>query len=443
MSQESPIAVSLRSPSPEIVITRADTPELRTELATRINGAHPDLHNSLWLAQAHAAMIGHFASTFHAPITEVLENFRSDPSIVSNVFNSTIAPAPTASPDPLMIPPMPSPILPNREPITPTSPVPAYVFPPPYPTTPSNHFDVASTPSRPLTPVLEHVLAAIEAEVVAEVIEEVRPQPGVQPGPDWFRNFEDPGYRFFKLIPDPTGQLHIAPFVCVDLTAFSPQLLMTNGRNCPTHSRPLHARPKEVPHAAYDRQQNFLFHNRQLHTPVVDWALEQEDDITLMAEVKRHRRLTDQARDVAMRIAALRNRLHDTQADLIVSSHSLSRANVYRRVRRHIVNRLSPQSSPYSSRHVARMVEAVNSPWNWTDEELATQCEWCKRYGHREEWCTYLRKCMLCGGQGHLDEDCRRPHAFCSPEVECNVPLLHVHRTVMPCSSTIRLDEEL
>ena len=123
-----------------------------------------------------------------------------------------------------------------------------------------------------------------------------------------------------------------------------------------------------------------------------------------------------------MCIAAMRNRLHNTQADLMVSSHSLSRANAYRRVRRHIVNQLSPQSSPYSPHHISRMIEAVDSPWNWTDEELATQCEWCKRQGHREEWCAYLRKCMLCSGRGHLDEDCRRPHAFCSLEVECNVP---------------------
>ena len=199
MSQESPITVPSRSPSPD-VITREDTPELRTELATRINGAHPDLHNSLWLTQAHAAMIGHFASTFNAPITEVLENFGSNPSIVSNVFNSTTAPAPVASPTLLMIPLMAFPILPNRKPITPTSPVPRYVSPPPYLTTPSDHFNVASIPSHPPTPALEHVLAAIEAEVVAEAVEDARPQPGVLPGPEWFHNFEDPGYRFFKLI---------------------------------------------------------------------------------------------------------------------------------------------------------------------------------------------------------------------------------------------------
>ena len=215
--------------------------------------AHPDLHNSLWLTQAHAAMIGHFVSTFNAPITEVLEIFGNDPSIMSNVFNSTTAPAPATSPDLLMIPLMPSPILLNREPITPTSPVPRYISPPPYLTMPSDHFDVASIPSHPPTPALEHVLAAIEAEVVAEVVEDIQPQPGVLPGPEWFCNFEDPGYRFFKLIPDPAGQLHIAPFVRIDLMTDSPQLLMTNGRNCPVHSRPLHARPEETPHAVYDR----------------------------------------------------------------------------------------------------------------------------------------------------------------------------------------------
>ena len=443
MSQGSPIAVSSCSPSPKITITRGDTPGLRAELATQINGAHPDLRNSLWLAQAHAAMIGHFTTTFNAPITEVLENFGSDPSIVSNVFNSTTTPTSAASPVPLMIPPMPSPILPNREPITPTSPVPHYISPPPYLTTPSDHFDVASIPSHPLTPMLEHVLAAIEAEVVAEAVEDTQPQPGMLPGPEWFCNFEDPGYRFFKLIPDPTGQLHITPFVRVDLMAENPQLLMTNSRNCHIHSHPLHARPEETPHAAYDRQQNFLFNRRQIHTPAMDWAIEQEDDITLTAEVRRYRRLSNQAWDIMMRIAAMRNRLHDTQVDLMVSSHSLSHANAYRQVHHHIVNQLSPWSSPYSSRHISHMVEAVNSPWNWTDKELAMQCKWCKQQGHREEWCAYLCKCMLCGRRGHLNEDCHRPHAFCSPEVECNVPLLHMHHTTMPCSSLIRLDKEL
>ena len=255
---------------------------------------------------------------------EVLANFGNNLSVVSGVFNSTTAPVPTASPDPLMIPLMPSPILPNCEPITPTSPVPCYISPPLYPTTPCDHFNMVSIPSHSLTPALEQVLAAVEAEAVAKAVEDTRPQPGVLPSPEWYHNFEELGYQFFKLITNLTGQLHIAPFICIDLMAPSPQLLITNGCNCLVHSCPLHARPKETPHTTYDCRQNFLFNRRQLHTPAIDWAIEQEGDITLMAEVRRHCRLTDQARDIAMRIATMRNHLHDTQADLMVSSHSLS-----------------------------------------------------------------------------------------------------------------------
>lgn len=144
-----------------------------------------------------------------------------------------------------------------------------------------------------------------------------------------------------------------------------------------------------------------------------------------------------------MHIAAMRNYLHNMQADLMVSSHSLSHTNAYWQICCHIVNCLSPQLSPYSACHISRIIKAVDSPWNWTDKELAMQCEWCKRQGHCEEWCAYLHKCMLCSRRGHLNKDCRCPHTFCSPEVECNIPLLHVHHTAMPCPSTIRLNKEL
>ena len=449
MSRGSPIPVLSCSPSVE-AISRPDTPALRAELATRINGVHPDQHNSTWLAYAHAAMIGHFSSLFRALISKTLAQFSTDLSIVSMAFNTTgppTTPNPAPSPAPLMIPPPAptSPIAPNAEPITPTDPVPAYSPPapatsppiPPYSPTPSGHFKLASPQP------LEEILTDIEAEVVGEAVADILPQPGVIPEGDWHRNFEEPCYHFFKVIPDEHSQLHVAPFVSIDLDTPSPQLLMTNGKNCPVHSRSLHARPEETPHANYDRCQNFLFTDMQIHTPAVDWAVEQEGDITLEAEVRRHCNLTKTVREIATHLTVLRDHLHDTQADLMVSSHSLSRSNAYRQVRRQIVNRISPQSSPYSSRHISRMVAAVDSPWNWTYEGLNMQCAWCKREGHSEEWCAYLCKCMLCGGKGHIDEDCCKPHAFCSPEVECNVPLLHIHHAKTPCPSDIRLDEEL
>ena len=89
------------------------------------------------------------------------------------------------------------------------------------------------------------------------------------------------------------------------------------------------------------------------------------------------------------------------------------------------------------------MIEAVDSLWNQTNEELAMQCQWCKCYGHRKEWCTYLRRYMLCRGREHINEDCCQPHAHCSAEVECNVPLSHQHHDRITCPSTICLNEEL
>ena len=77
----------------------------RSDLATDINGAHPDLYNSQSLTRAHAAMIGHFMGQFHAPASEVIQEFGNDPSIVVPVFNRSHPPTPipavVASPAPL------------------------------------------------------------------------------------------------------------------------------------------------------------------------------------------------------------------------------------------------------------------------------------------------------------------------------------------------------
>jgi hypothetical protein len=239
-------------------------------------------------------MIGHFMGMMNAPVGQTLAAFGNDPSIVLAVFNRSRPPTPV-SPVPLMIPPPESPIHLNHEPITPTDPIPTYSRPPSYPLTPSDYFTVKSVghiPSHPPTPdvaeaqTLEEVLGAIEiATTVALIQSDVEVRPGVRPDQSWRHNFEEPGYHFFKLIPDITGQLHIAPFVCIDLSALNPQLLITNGHNCLVHSRPLHMRPKEEAHATYDHRQNFLFTESQLHSPAVDWALSQEQDFTLEAEV--------------------------------------------------------------------------------------------------------------------------------------------------------------
>ena len=92
----------------------------------------------------------------------------------------------------------------------------------------------------------------------------------------------------------------------------------------------MHARPEEEAYAAYDRRQTWLFADSQVHGPAVLWALEQEHDVMLTAEVMRHQRLTEKIQDTVTHLAQLRDLLHDMQADLMVSTHALTRANAYK-----------------------------------------------------------------------------------------------------------------
>lgn len=50
----------------------------------------------------------------------------------------------------------------------------------------------------------------------------------------------------------------------------------------------------------------------------------------LTAEVMRHQRLTEKIQDTVTHLAQLRDLLHDMQADLMVSTHALTRANAYK-----------------------------------------------------------------------------------------------------------------
>ena len=197
MSRSTPIPILSRSPSPL-------HNDLRLDLATRINGAHPDLYNSQSLMRAHAAMIGHFMGQFHAPASKVIREFGNDPSIIAPVFNRscplTPIPAVIVSLAPLMIPPISSPIRPNREPMTPTDPVPTYSRPPSYPPSPSAHSRTSAAghiPSRPPSisstsddgQPLEAILAAIEVDQIAAAAAFIKaeegPQPGIRPDAYW------------------------------------------------------------------------------------------------------------------------------------------------------------------------------------------------------------------------------------------------------------------
>jgi len=334
----------------------------------------------------------------------------------------------------------------NREPITPTDPVPSV------PSSPPQFLQV--DPSDPAPPFEQIVNALVQRDVDAQVAriaqeeaEEGRtltpdgPRPGVHPGPGWANNCEDHGINYMFLIPtDPPQRYEIAPFVSIDWSTTSPELLGTRGLGCPVHAKHLHARADEFPRAAFDRCQEFFFADAQTHSDGVDWAMRQEGDDTLRAEVIRHRAARTKVIHHARQVAELREQLADDRNALADSTRRLARANGYRRLRRHITNTLTPTTSTMHARQISRIKDTVDSPWNYTDKKLSDVCLWCKREGHKVENCALIRVCELCRVGGHLEEGCFQPHTRCVSFQVCCVPLDHKYRRRHACPSTVVIE---
>jgi len=439
---------------------------------------------------AHAAMISHWATMFHEPVSTMIVNFSATPSIAIPAIRNLPMPAILTTPEPeLEYPPLEidnwettpvdnTPALPvpppqhhihpavvehlntlhvttpappihtlgsNREPITPTDPVPSMPSSPP---------QFLQVDPQDLAPPFEQIVNALiqrDVEMTAErIAREEReegqtpsptgPQPNVHPGPGWKANFEDEGVRYAFQIPAGDGRHEIAPFVMIDWNSTSPELLGTQGRSCLVYAKHLHARSDEHPRPAFDRRQEFFFVEHQTHSDGVDWAMQQEGDDTLRAEVIRHRAARTKVIRRACQVAEMREQLADDRFALLQTTRYLARANAYHRLRRHITHDLTPATSTLNARHISRIQEAVDSPWNWTDEKLSDECLWCKCEGHKIENCVLIRVCELCHARGHLEENCFQPHSHCVSFQVCCVPLLHKYRSRHACPSVIILE---
>jgi len=371
-----------------------DAREYQDERITEL----PDMdHQTYSRTFMHAAMISHWSTLFHEPISTMLTNFRSTPSIaipaVRNldpppIFPTASGSGATTTEDPeLEYPPddddwevqsvESSPALPvlpphhhihtavlahlhtlhvdtalppignappigdlgaNRKPITPTDPVPSMPSSPP---------QFLQTDPLDAAPPFEQVVnALVRRDVDAQVARIARedgelertptptsPTPGVHPGPGWARNCEDAGINYVFLIPtNPPQRYEIAPFITIDWSSTSPELLGTRGLGFPVHAKHLHAHANEFPRAALDRRQEFFFADNQTHSDGVDWAMQQEGDDMLRAEVVRHRAAHTKVIRRARQVAELREQLADERFALAESTRRLARANGYRRL---------------------------------------------------------------------------------------------------------------
>jgi hypothetical protein len=142
-----------------------------------------------------------------------------------------------------------------------------------------------------------------------EVVKESR----VILGDDWHRNIEGLVSQHSYTIPGLGGRMVEASFYRYNFLPDYPELLLSWGHNCPSHSCPLRAREDLYPHQVLTSKEAYTFFPGETFTPMVNFAVRQERDETLRAEVQcfwnAHDRVGDLAKDLA-NLQKLYNDMH-------------------------------------------------------------------------------------------------------------------------------------
>jgi len=189
------------------------------------------------------------------------------------------------------------------------------------------------------------------------------PMPGVHPGFSWFCNAnEETGSPIFHEYVFDDGLEIIAPYYQLDMDTNSPELLLTRGRRCTVHSRTLRACKDPYPRSALTCKQRYSFEADQPFSCLVDWALDQEEDDTLKAEVARYRAMTKRASRIANHIAALREDLADVTQQRFQSAKSLADANAYYRITPRVIYSMPPLEH-LTDNQVRHAHDFFNDPW--------------------------------------------------------------------------------
>jgi hypothetical protein len=307
------------------------------------------------------------------------------------------------------------------------------------PTLPSYH-------SRAMSEVSDHPsIPALDLDLNHKDREENRtpapngPMLGVHPGVGWRRNLNDEtGNPIFAeyLI---NGDLEIiAPYSQYNMDSDSPELLLTRSQRCLVHSHTLRARKDPYPLPALTRKQRYSFDADQPFFRLVDWAVDQEEDDTLKAEVTHYRALNKRASCIANHIAALRADLEDVTKQRFESVKALMDANTYYRIAPRVIYSMPPLTH-MTDNQVNHACNHFNDPWADCPCHDTLHCTWCDSDNHNVEDCRPLLKCKYCNRWGHCSDFCRTPHDACQVNKLCHVPCKHARWGLHTCSSNVRV----
>jgi hypothetical protein len=204
------------------------------------------------------------------------------------------------------------------------------------------------------------------------------------------------------------------------------------------HSRTLRARKDPYPRPALTHKQRYSFEADQPFSRLVDWALDQEEDDTLKAEVARYRAMTKRASCIANHIAALREDLADVTQQRFQSAKSLADANAYGHIAPHVIYS-TPPTEHLTDNQVHHARNFFDDPWADRPHHNTLLCSWCGADDHNVEDCKPLTECEYCGRWGHCSDFCRTPHDACSINEPCHIPRKHARWGLHTCPSNVRV----
>ena len=192
----------------------------------------------------------------------------------------------------------------------------------------------------------EALTKARDADTKRQTPSPTGPQPGIHLGPGWMENWMETNTHHYFVIPDSNEDI-IAPFICYDMSGPFPELLATNGRNCTIQSCPLHARADIQGHTPLSPHDELLFIDELLYSSTINYTLKQEENPTLIGEVKHFCSYHSKATKLAQEMGCIQEALETERQALYHSLDCLAATNTPQRVLRHIGRNL--WYSPYFS----------------------------------------------------------------------------------------------
>jgi hypothetical protein len=285
----------------------------------------------------------------------------------------------------------------------------------PYPGSPPPDFDY-----RPCTPT-------------PEVVEEFR----VIPGGNWHQNIKGVAPQHDYTIPGLGGWPMDAPFYRYDFLPDYPKLLLSRGCNCPSHSHPLRVREDPYPRRVLTSKEAYTFFPGETFTPMVNFAIRQEGDETLHAEVQRFWNAHNQVGDLAKDLANLQKLYNDIRWKEQNSLQALARANAFRRLEPCILHD-APTTLDIPQAMLNAGLDDFTNRWKHGPKQYHEHCQWCKRNGHSTHYCSRINQCLLCYGNRHQEQLCCIPHKRCRVGRVCRVPNDHPRVANTYCASNVR-----